>query len=46
MDYIIISYYRIIQLSMIIRKSNVIPLQVQNFYHIANEIPVSNSILL
>ena len=39
-------YYRIMQLSIILRKSKVIHPPALHFYHIANEIPVSSSILL
>ena len=36
-------YCRIIQLSMIIGKSKVMPLPVLHFYNIVNKIPVSSS---
>ena len=41
-----VEYRLLVQLSMILRKSNVIPPPARHFYHIANEIPVSNSKLL
>ena len=41
--YHIITYYRIIQLSMALSKSNVMPPLAQHLYYSANEIPVSIS---
>ena len=43
--WIILSYH-IIQLSIILRKSKIIPPPAKHLYHIANEIPVSNDKLL